>query len=349
MSSNEISDDAEIYVVKTGDTLSAIAHEHGTTTTHLLDLNSIHLRNGLIVGQRLTVRNKRECSVVPLFIDLDRNPIQGLRYRLESADGTTCEGVSQLNGLGERFISKAQGDKVRISVQRPDGTWKAIHEVEARVGEKLVTLRSGKLKISLRTEPHPMTPDGVPVKDDPPKTPPTPSAPGTPKTAIGTLLHPVAEGHHLGLKALPGTTPQGAPVTVISKDRPDLRRYFARYTGEAITAQDWSDAARDIRCETAVIKAFAHVESRGAAFDKLHRPAILYERHVFSKHTQHQFDGANADISAQKAYTRAKVDQQQHAIADSDRFGTEGDHQYQRFEKAYLLNPDAAIQACSWG
>lgn len=332
-------------MVRPGDTLGAIARGHGTTTANLIDLNGIHNPNRLSIGQRITIRKKQVCSIVPLFIDRDRNPIQGLRYRLESAGAAVFEGVSQLNGLGEQYISKAQGDIVRISVQRLDGTWKAISEVEAWVGEKLVTLKSGKIRIRTQTEPHPMTPDGVRVKDQARRTTPAPALPGTPKIAKGMLQSPVANGQNLGIKALPDKTPQGAPVTKVSKDLPDLQKYFALYTGDAIAEQDWSDAATRIGCEIAVIKAFAQVESRGAGFDKQHRPVILYERHLFSKHTNHQFDSKNADISSSKRYTRAKFDKQKHPIADDDRYG----HSYERFEKAFHLSQEGAIQASSWG
>ncbi|WP_429473387.1 N-acetylmuramidase domain-containing protein [Paraburkholderia sp. WSM4175] len=73
---------------------------------------------------------------------------------------------------------------------------------------------------------------------------------------------------------------------------------------------------------------------------------MLYERHKFSKHSNHRFDAANADISSEKHYTRKKLDKAGHPIAPNDRYGAD---QYERFERAYLLDADAAIQACSWG
>ena len=41
------------YVVKAGDTLSAIAKAHGTTVHHLLRLNGLHNPNYIYVGQKL--------------------------------------------------------------------------------------------------------------------------------------------------------------------------------------------------------------------------------------------------------------------------------------------------------
>ncbi|MDR6377614.1 N-acetylmuramidase domain-containing protein [Paraburkholderia caledonica] len=349
MSANPMSSVDEIYQVRPGDTLSFIAQAHGTTTANLASINSIQNPDLLTVGQRLVVKRSGTCAVVPLFIDRDRNPIQGLRYRLESAGIAVFEGASRLNGLGERFFTKSEGDVVRILVQKRDGTWKLIHEAEAWAGEKLVTLKSGWVRFSTRTEPHPKTPDGMPASDPPHHRKPKASPAGTPNKSQGDMQHPAAHGSAEGTKAQPTKTQQGATDTQVSKDLPDLRKYFALFTGEAITDQDWSDAASAIGCEIPVIKAFAHVESHGAGFDKQKRPVILYERHVFSRHTNRKFDSKNADISLSKAYTTAKVDKQKHEIANDDRYGSQGDHQYQRFEKAYILDAMGAIQACSWG
>jgi hypothetical protein len=345
MSSNPTSDIAKIYVVRPGDTLGGIAQTNGTTTANLVKLNNLSDPDRLTVGQRLTVRQKQVCVVVPLFIDRDRNPIKGLRYRIESKWADAFEEVSQLSGLGERFITKVRWDTIRILVRKLDGSWKLIHETKAEHGEKLITLKSGKIKLHVKTEPHPRTPDGVPVDDPPSQRKPPVVPPGTPKQAKGNMQHPVANGADKGMKGEPGKSPEGAPSTKFSKDLPDLQKYFALYTGETITDVDWDQAAKAIGCEVEVIQAFAHVESREAAFDQHHRPTILYERHKFAKHTRHRFDATNADISG-KAYTRKKFDKTGHPIAANERYGAE---QYERFDRAFTLDEDAAIQACSWG
>lgn len=290
-------------------------------------------------------RQKLRCAVVPLFIDRDRNPIQGLRYRIESSWARAIEGVSQLNGLGERFVTKEQGRNIRVLVRRLDGSWKLIYETKAEYGEKLITLKSGKICVPLTLEPHPQTAEGLPVGDSPAAGKLLPVAIGTPMQASGDLHHPLVHGAELGMKGQQVRTPEGATDTRFSKDRPDLQRYFALYTGERITPEDWDEAARRIECETEIIQAFAHVESREAAFDRHHRPTLLYERHIFAKYTGHRFDDTNADISG-KRYTRRKFDETGHAIAANDRYGA---NQYERFERAFALDEAAAIQACSWG
>ena len=345
MSSNPMTNAPEVYVVQPGDTLGGIARTYGTTTHVLTKMNRLQNPDRLAVGQRLVVSEKRVCAVVPLFVDRDRNPIKGLRYRIESRRASAFEGVSRLNGLGERFITKTEGDVVRILVRKLDGTWKLIHETQARIGEKLVTLKSGKIRLPLRMEPHPQTPDGLPVSD-PPLAPKAKSVPiGTPHQASGDMHHPAAQGADKGMKGQQSKTPQGATVTHYSEDRPDLQKYFALYTGEKITDADWKQAADTVNCEVEVIKAFAHVESGKAPFDRYHRPTIQYERHKFAKHTGHKYDALNADISG-KAYTNKKLDKAGHPIAANDRYVADA---YERFERAYGLAEDAAIMACSWG
>ncbi|MGF6674201.1 N-acetylmuramidase domain-containing protein [Paraburkholderia tuberum] len=345
MSSNPMTDAPEVYVVQPGDTLGGIARTYGTTTHVLAKMNRLQNPDRLAVGQRLVVSEKKVCAVVPLFIDRDRNPIKGLRYRIESRRASAFEGVSQLNGLGERFITKVEGDAVRILVRKLDGTWKLIHETPARVGEKLVTLKSGKIRLPLRMEPHPQTPDGLPVSDPPSAPKPKPVPIGTPHQASGDMHHPAAKGADKGMKGQQTRTPQGATDTHYSKDRPDLQKYFALYMGEKISEKDWVFAVGIIGCEIEVIKAFAHVETKRAPFDQFLRPVIQYERHVFSKCSHHRFDASNADISG-KCYTSAKFTKDGTPIAATDRYVTDA---YARFERAYLLDADAAIQACSWG
>jgi LysM repeat protein len=228
MSSNPMTDAPEVYVVQPNDTLGGIARTYGTTTHVLARMNRLQNPDRLTVGQRLVVSERKVCAVVPLFIDRDRNPIKGLRYRIESRLASAFEGVSQLNGLGERFITKAEGDVVRILVRKLDGTWKLIHETQASIGEKLVTLKSGKIRLPLRMEPHPQTSDGLPVSDPPSAPKPKPVPIGTPHQTSGDMHHPAAQGADKGMKGQQNKTPQGATDTRYSKDRPDLQKYFAR-------------------------------------------------------------------------------------------------------------------------
>lgn len=85
-------------------------------------------------------------------------------------------------------------------------------------------------------------------------------------------------------------------------------------------------------CEVASIRAVAQVETKGAAFDSQGRPTILFERHLFSRLTDGQWDDTHPEIS------------------DPTSGGyNDGGTQYERLDQAQHLNSDAAIQSASWG
>jgi hypothetical protein len=79
--------------------------------------------------------------------------------------------------------------------------------------------------------------------------------------------------------------------------------------------------------------AVVNVETRGCGFLPDRRPAILYERHIFSRETNHQFDAAHPDISNREA----------------GGYGAGGAHQYDRLARAIALNRKAALDSVSWG
>lgn len=75
------------------------------------------------------------------------------------------------------------------------------------------------------------------------------------------------------------------------------------------------------------------VETRGCGFFSDRRPAILFERHIFSRETNHKFDAYNPDISN----------------PISGGYGASGAHQYKRLETALAINRRAALRSTSWG
>ena len=113
--------------------------------------------------------------------------------------------------------------------------------------------------------------------------------------------------------------------------------FFSAYTGAVLTDADYAQAAQALGCETAAIKAVAEVETRGAAFDASNRPTILYERHIFAKATvpPGKFNAGYPDLSADTGYGPGG-------------YGTMG-QQYAKVARAFLLDPDAALKAPSWG
>ena len=106
-----------------------------------------------------------------------------------------------------------------------------------------------------------------------------------------------------------------------------------------LTDADFARAAKELNVEVAAIRAVAEVEAAGQGFLPDGRPAVLYEAHVFHKHTK----GAHA---AAKDRRGAKLSS---AKWDRSLYGATGAHQHERLEDAAKLNWDAAHKAASWG
>ncbi|WP_346236672.1 N-acetylmuramidase family protein [Niabella insulamsoli] len=99
-----------------------------------------------------------------------------------------------------------------------------------------------------------------------------------------------------------------------------------------LTQKDFEDAALQIGCEVAAIKAVAEVESRGDGFLSTGEPKILFERHIFSKRTGGIFDKTNPGISNRVP----------------GGYGTVAS-QHKRLQEAVPLNRNAALMSASWG
>lgn len=100
-----------------------------------------------------------------------------------------------------------------------------------------------------------------------------------------------------------------------------------------LTESDYMNAAKQLGCEVAAIKAVAEVESGPyGAFLQSGEPVILFERHLFSRLTGRKYDATHPDISNRIAGGYGKVSQQ-----------------HKRLERAAELDYDAAIKSASWG
>jgi hypothetical protein len=100
-----------------------------------------------------------------------------------------------------------------------------------------------------------------------------------------------------------------------------------------LTEADFERAAAALGCDVAAIKAVSEVESRGSAFYDDGFPTILFERHIFHHLTRGKFSSLHPDISNPQP----------------GGYGRAGKAQRQRFTKAFNLDPDAAMNSCSWG
>jgi hypothetical protein len=99
-----------------------------------------------------------------------------------------------------------------------------------------------------------------------------------------------------------------------------------------LTDEDFAAAADALGIEVAMIKAVAQVESPRGPFEPKGRPEILFERHYFHRLTKGQFAQSDPDIcnSTSGGYGKFSA-------------------QYGKLQRAYALNPDAALRSASWG
>lgn len=101
-----------------------------------------------------------------------------------------------------------------------------------------------------------------------------------------------------------------------------------------LTRADFEPIAARFGAEVEAVQAVAAIESSGAGgFAADGRPIILFERHLFSRKTNRQFDESHPEISNRTpgGYPRTQ------------------DERWAQLEAAYALDPEAALQSVSWG
>lgn len=354
------------YTVIKGDTLSKIAKSHSTSVQELMKLNEISNPNKLSVGQRIALKKEVVLGVQPLFLDRNRDPIEGLEYILEYA-GKAIHGVTEANGLGKKTFTDTAEDEVKILVKRLDGTMKEVGKVISGYGTKLVTLISQLVKVEATTEKHP---DLKPGERPNPKEKTAPAHDPRKK-------QPATTGkEELGNKTKATKTSDGKPVTIVEGDIPDMS-FLGEYVGGEVAKADIEAAADELKCEAGLIYAIARQESAHSSFIKVGGrtvPTILYERHWFRKLTKPDrnspspYEEKYHDIcgpayhktnKVKKTSTTAKgkkitsievVDEVTGKVPiQDDIYSSSGLPQYKRLLKAYQLDKSAALQSCSWG
>lgn len=348
------------YLICRGDSLQAIAKRCGRSVADLKRFNKITNANNIQAGATLYLSERTAFGISVLFLDVLRHPIEKLPFKIEF-DGKTITGVTDKMGQVLRQVTKSADSTVIIWVRNADGVWQQLHQTLSGVGDKLITLVSQALVIKAKTEPHPYD---APLDQDVPLStkPDAPMQAPPPKPADGA---PAKNNPHV--KERPSKGKHGQPTIELSVDLPSgLMQLFQHYTGAKITDEEWKNAAKDLACEAEVLKAIAEVETKGAAFWKLNDgeysgivPAILYERHKFSKYTQHQYDTSHPDLSWKYGYIASKMrghatlGQANNHMPDGkvkamDQYGPLA-NSYLRLINAYRLDPDAALRSCSWG
>lgn len=313
---------SNVHIVVKGDSLSKISKTYGVPISELKNINHLPNPNKLEIGQHIMLKKEDVLGFQVLILDKDRNPIEGLAYHLESV-GLMIKGITGADGLSKQVMTVSPQDKVRILVERMDKSLKEIVAVTSGYGNKLVTLVSPSIKIKAKTEKHPDVKRGhLPNKHDKPAPIHDPKAKQPPTT----------DKKDLGPKVTPTKTPDGKPLTKVEGDIPDLD-FLDEYNGEVMAESDYEWAAKELGVEKAAIKAFAIVESGNSGFYKIGKrnfPKILYERHKFSRKTNHAYSAKYPDISLPNAYYNAKA---KYVFADAEykkQHGVPNDIEYYR-------------------
>jgi len=99
----------------------------------------------------------------------------------------------------------------------------------------------------------------------------------------------------------------------------------------ALSTSGMSAAVTGLSVNPAEIWTVFHVETSGCGFLSDRRPPILFERHIFSRLTNHRFDIADVSNPQPGGY------------------GPSGANQYLRLANAIQLDRAAALQSASWG
>ena len=138
----------------------------------------------------------------------------------------------------------------------------------------------------------------------------------------------------------------------------------------ALSLNDYKAAAEKLGVEVAAVRAIAAVESNGSGFFKDGRATLLYERHIFYRELTAKRQkltraltiqlnpnatGAVLDklIGAAMAGVKATMDDM--CLKNPDVCNPEtggylgGVKEYDRLQKAKLIDEECALRSCSWG
>lgn len=119
---------------------------------------------------------------------------------------------------------------------------------------------------------------------------------------------------------------------------PTTRNQLFGMTKNVITEQAYTECAKRLDVEPAILKAFATVESRGDGFLTDGRAKILYERHwAYKLLEQKGMDVENMQLLIPRLVNKTPGDY------------LDGAGSWEKFEIMEMIDMDVAIQCCSWG
>lgn len=148
--------------------------------------------------------------------------------------------------------------------------------------------------------------------------------------------------NHVGLKEPDGIVDvNGRTIRSLHFKRKNYTAAKKINLAEDLTEQNlFIEAAHILECEAAAIKAVASTETKSSAFFSPGKPAILFERHVFSRLTGSIYDNKYPDLSSTTPYKSGGHGQ--------DYYGGQSE-QYPKLDRARSLDDVSALKSASWG
>lgn len=335
------------HTVASGETLGLIGKRYKKSVSELVEVNHLVNADQLKMGQVIYLDKYHANAVQVMFMDKLRYPIEGLKTMLKF-DGQTFEFLTDARGLLPLISTENITSKVKVLVENARQEWKLVGETFSGLGLQWMNLISPGIKFKQPLLPHDEQAAQPPLKPANSKNNPHDGK------ADG---EPISKGHPVKKK-----TGQSHNTVVLSVDVPqDLMAYFKLYEGGDLTEREWEGAAVQLSCEAEVLQAIAKVESGGrSAYWRLNKenglyiPAILFERHYFSRLSKRKYDQQDPDISWPTGYRKKSTlgeDDKKMSDGRIDADDIYGDRAsaYLRLIKAYRLDKKAALQSASWG
>ncbi|MGX8882366.1 LysM peptidoglycan-binding domain-containing protein [Methylovorus sp. SPW-M1] len=359
---------SQTHTVAKGETLSSIARHYGKTPGELAEINALPNPDKLKTGQLLYLSKEEANAVQVLLLDALRYPIEGLTCHLKF-DDKVIVAKTDARGMLPKIITANIASAVEVWVENKASALKKIGSTVSGLGHQWFTLISPGIKLMAELAVHD---EGQAQKKI------------TPANSAQKLHHGKAEGQAIQ----PGhpvkkRKSQAHNTEVLEMEVPQgLIDLFKHYRDEPVTEKSWQDEADTLLCDPKVLKAIHHVESSGSGFSQMQLkdgtrlPKILFERHLFhrltcgngplpnsKKHKRHGIGvpgcqsphDQDPDICWPSGYilSRKKLGEENARMPDgvveqSDLYGNERAN-YFKLLKAYRLNPEAALKACSWG
>ena len=336
-----------------------------------------------IISRNYSIMSSKEnCSLQVLFLDADRNPIEKISYKLRF-NGAMISGETGIDGLTKKLAKLSPADEVQITIERTDKSIKTLARVISEVGSKLVTLVSPRVRVVGPTLPHAAPVSGqMPNRKEttPPIYDPQKAKAPTDKKEFGPKVEQTKNSQGNSVSKVEGDIPNlefldqycgeemseadyawaaqkldieqaaikafavveaegEAFLKIGNKTFPKIlyeRHRFAKFTNNA-----YSELNPDISLPCG----YYNKKDRYVLADVSYKKKRNVPENVAYYRPVNKDDSDETRVKAvhfKDLVKEGKLEREDHAYYDN--IGS-----YKRLIKAYALDPEAALQSCSWG